>query len=106
MADELKIGALVSEVGCNAAGEFTVYRPEGNYSYEIRRIGGELIGRVDSDGYVRDAGGVAVYQVNYNPISERTELRTLSGELVAYKDSQYIRDASGVLIGYEEKRWW
>jgi len=106
MSDELKIGALVSEVGCNAAGEFTVYRPEGNYSYEIRRVGGELVGRVDSDGFVRDIRGEAVYEITYNPVSERTELRTLSGELVAYRDGEYIRDASGVLIGYEEKRWW
>jgi len=106
MSDELKLGALVSEVGCNAAGEFTVYRPEGSYSYEIRRVGGELIGRVDSDGFVRPVGGEAIYQITYNPVTERTELRTLSGELVAYKDGNYIRDAGGVLIGYEEKRWW
>jgi len=105
MSDYLKIGALVSQDGCNAAGEYMVYRPQGSYSDEIRRVGGELIGRVDSDGYVRNAAGVAVYQVTYNPFSERTELRTLSGELVAYKDGNYVRDASGVLIGYEEKRW-
>jgi len=105
MSDELKIGALVSQDGCNAAGEYMVYRPEGSYSYEIRRVGGELIGRVDSNGFVRDVGGEAIYQITYNHVSERTELRTLSGELVAYKDGNYIRDAGGVLIGYEEKRW-
>ncbi len=79
---------------------------------ELRSVGGELVGTVRDNGWIREvrnARGELVYTVEKSPFWNAEEVRNARGELVGYRHASeegYIRNIQGVYEGEAKTERW